>query len=243
MLWKWKLARDLDDVLHVLNGETRYDRPAPDVRVCMTWRGDHPQFWVFATKAETVHEPHDGLGDWGCKVVTEADDALSFLRGDAPGSRPVVQAQIAAAWAGDHHRFYVLYRNGDPVAEQPPVAGDWAWMRAADPAGALSFLNSGSTSAGPVTTARIAAAHRHDQDDFFIFYRQAAAAGTVDSWRWRAVGSADDVRGAVHHKRRSPVDFQLAAPGAGGAGFQLFTSPEARAGQHPALAGAHPAAV
>ena len=227
MLWKWKLGRDLDDVLHLLNGETRYDRPVPDARVCMAWRGDHPWFWVFAKKAAKLSEPHDGLGGWGWKAATDADDVLSFLRGGGSAPGPVAEAQIAATWAGNHHRFYVFYRSAVPGGEPETPRGDWGWRLATDAQDALGFLNGGAA-ASPVTTARIATAHRDHHDEFFIFYRHGADAEPADAWRWHAAGSPDDVRRVVERKGAPRADFQVAAPAAGHGAFQVFTTPGPR---------------
>jgi hypothetical protein len=231
MLWKWKLGRDLDDVLHLLNGETRYDRPVPDARVCMAWRGDHPQFWVFARKAAKIREPHDGLGGWNWKLATDADDVLRFLSGDGPYGGPVAEAQIAAAWAGDHHRFYVFFRSVVPGYDLEP--GNWNWRLTTDSSDVVAFLNGAGASPNAVTTARIATAHRDHHDEFFIFYRCEVAptlAGddSAEAWRWHAAGSPDDVRKVVEGKGRPPMDFQVAAPPVGYGVFQVFTTPAGR---------------
>ncbi|HEX2805987.1 MAG TPA: hypothetical protein VHN80_07450 [Kineosporiaceae bacterium] len=228
MLWKWKLARDPDDVLHLLNGETKYDRPTPDARICMIWRGDHPQFWVFATKAAKTQTPHDGLGSWSWKLATEADEALQFLRGDELFCGPLRQTQIAAAWAGDHHRFYVFHRDPAPGHEQATVPGDWGWTLVRDSDDALLFLNSYKADSHPVTTARIATAYRDHHDELFIFYQRTLRTDRVDTWRWQTVDSADGVRVAVDRKRRNPMDFQVAAPSPGLGAFQLFTTNDKR---------------
>ena len=238
MLWKWKLARDPDDVLHLLNGESKYDRPTPDARICMIWRGDHPQFWVFATKAAKAQEPHDGLGGWSWKLVNEADDALRFLRGDVPYPGPVGHIQIAAAWTGDHHRFYVFYRNPIPGCEPVPVPGDWGWKLATDSDDAVRFLNGRGSYLHPVTTARIATAYRDHHDELFVFYQSTPDADPVDTWRWQAVGSPDGVRVAVDRKGHAPVDFQVSAPDAGLGTFQLFTNARRRALPDAAFTGA-----
>jgi hypothetical protein len=232
MLWKWKLGRDLDDVLHLLNGETRYDQPVPDARVCMAWRGDHPRFWVFAKKAERIRWPHDGVGGWGWKVATDADDVLSFLCGERTNTGPITQAQITATWVGDHYRFYVFYRSAVLGREQEAATGGWGWRLVPGAKDALSFLNGGldgdSADPMPVPTARIAAVHRDHHDEFFVFYRHAVDAEPVEAWRWHAVGSPDDVRRVVERKAEPSVDFQVAAPPTGYGAFQLFTAPAAR---------------
>jgi hypothetical protein len=237
MLWKWKLARDPDDVLHLLNGESKYDRPTPDARICMIWRGDHPQFWVFATKAARTTEPYDGLGCWGWKLATDADDALQFLRGGEPYLGPVGQTQIASAWAGDHQRFYVFYRHPVPGHEPVPVPGDWGWKLATGSQDALEYLNGGGAYAHPLTTARIATSHRHHNDELFIFYQRSATADPVPDWRWQTVGSADGVRLAVDRKGRPPLDFQVAAQPVGLGSFHLFTNGVGRAHEDAALIG------
>jgi hypothetical protein len=234
MLWKWKLARNLDDVLHLLNGETKYDRPVPDARICMTWRGDHPQFWVFANKAPKATEPHDGLGGWGWKLATEADDALRFLRGDEPYSAPVGQAQIAAAWTGDHHLFYVFHRNLIPGHQPEQIQHDWGWKLSTDLHDALLFLNGGGTYAQPVSTARIATAHRDHHDEFFMFYQPGSKLPSRTNWQWQAVHSADAVRDAVDHKGEPRMDFQVAGPPPGNGTFQLFTRPVDRSARRAA---------
>lgn len=232
MLWKWKLGRDLDDVLHLLNGETRYDQPVPDARICTAWRGDHPRFWVFARRAEQARRPYHGLGGWGWKVATDADDVLSFLCGERTNTGPIAQAQIAATWAGNHYRFYVFYRSAVPGREQEAATGGWGWKLVTDAKDALSFLNGGlddgSDYPSPVPTARIATAHRDHHDEFFVFYRHNVDADPVEAWRWHAVSSPNDVRRTVERKAKSLVDFQVAAPPAGYGAFQLFTTAGAR---------------
>lgn len=238
MLWKWKLARDLNEVLHLLNGETKYDRPVPDARVCMTWRGDHPQFWVFATKAGKAMAPPEELGGWAWRPATDADDVLRFLRGDHPGAGPVAQAQIAAVWTGRDHQFYIFYRNAVADEQAAMRADDWGWKLATDKDDALLFLNGGGASPEPVTAARIATAHRDHHDDLFIFYQRAVDVRPAGSWRWQAIGSANGVQAAVDRKGHPPMDFQVAAPPAGHGTFQLFTNHgEGVPGQQIDLAG------
>jgi hypothetical protein len=235
MLWKWKLARDLDDVLHLLNGETRYDHPVPDARVCMTWRGDHPQFWVFATKASKAREPHDGFGGWGWRVVGTPEDALRFLRGEDPGADPVGQAQVAAVWTGRDHRFYVFYRRASPTHR--PAPGDWGWRLAGDADDVLTFLNGEGSGGGPLATARIATVHRDHHDEYYVFHRDAGDQRPGDRWSRHEIGSADGVRAAVDRKGHLPMDFQVVAPAPGHGTFQLFTRPGGTAPE-PALASA-----
>jgi hypothetical protein len=236
MLWKWKLARDCDEVLHLLNGETRYDHPVPDARVCMTWRGDHPRFWVFATKASRAREPHAGSAGWSWRMVADADDALTILRGEDPAVGPVAQAQIAAAWTGRDRRFYVFYRLPSP-GEAAASADDWAWTLADDKDDAIAILNGGS-SAQPLATARVATAHRDHHDDFYIFFRRDDRLGPVEPWQWQTVATADEVRSAVDGKGRSPLEFQVVGPPGGHGTFQLFTNPGLQAGTSSAPNGA-----
>ena len=226
MLWKSKLARNLDDVLHLLNGETKFDLPVPDARVCMTWRGDHPQFWVFALKAAKARTPHNGVPGWGWKLATDADDVLHFLRGDDPYSTAVGQAQISVAWTGDHYIFYVFHR--ETPAGLTLSSGRWEYRLTTDSTDAVHFLNGQGGYAHPAATARIATAHRDHHEEFFIFSQPAAHNGPIDDWHWQAVGSADDVRSAVEHKGHPPVDFQVVAPPAGHGFFQLFVNPADR---------------
>jgi hypothetical protein len=229
MLWKWKLARDVDDVLHLLNGETRYDHPVPDARVCMTWRGGHPQFWVFALKAARSREPHDGVGKWSCRRATEEADVVRMLRGEGPGG-PMAQAQVAATWDGKEHLFFVFHRGAAPGREGTEEPADWALRRATDADDALGFLNGEGPGGTPVATARIATTHRDRHDEFFIFYRPGHEGGAVQDWRWQEAGSADGIRWAVERQGRPCVDFQLAAPPTGIGTFHVFTDAGMRAG-------------
>jgi hypothetical protein len=226
MLWKSKLARNLDDVLHLLNGETKFDLPVPDARICMTWRGDHPQFWVFALKAARANTAHGRVAGWGWKLATEPDDVLRFLRGEDPYSEPVGQAQIAAAWTGDHYLFYVFHR--ETPAGLSASSANWEWRRTTDSMDAVHFLNGRGAYAHPAATARIATVYRDHHEEYFIFSRPAPGTGPLDDWRWEAVGSAADVRSAVEHKGHPPVDFQVGSPPAGHGIFQLFVNPAAR---------------
>ncbi len=225
MLWKWKLARSAEDVLHLLNGDTKHDHPVPDARLCMTWRGDHPRFWVFATKAARRPERHDGLGGWGQKKATQADDVMEFLNGAGPYPAPVRHMQIAATWVGDHHEFHVFYRDPAPGQEPPPATGGWGWKLATTADDALQFLNGTGLYEHPVTAARIATAHRDHHDEHFIFYQRSTDMDPIEDWRWQSVATEDEVRGAVDAKGGPPLDFQVAAPSADLGSFQVFTHP------------------
>jgi hypothetical protein len=229
MLWKWKQARDCDEVVHLLNGETRHDQPVPAARVCMAWRGDHPRFWVFATKASKGRDADNVPVHWGWRCVAEPDDVLRLLRGGDPGVGPVAQAQVAVTWTGRERRFYVVYRVA--VAGQTSIgAGDWSWTLAGSTDEVLRLLNGGEEGARPLTTARIAATHRDHHDEFFVFHRRDPDAKAVGRWHWQTVASADDVRAAVDRKGTPPVEFQVVAPPAGTGTFQLFTGPGTPAG-------------
>ncbi|MFZ0158610.1 MAG: hypothetical protein WAL50_06235 [Kineosporiaceae bacterium] len=238
MLWKWKLARSLDDVLHLLNGESKYDHPVPDARICMTWRGDHPRFWVFATKAARTKEPYEGLGGWGCTLATEPDDVMRFLSNDDHYPGTGIHAQIAAAWAGDHHRFFVFYRNALPGHGPAPVPSEWGWKLATDADDALAFLNGSGAYSHPVSMARVATAHRDDHDEYFIFYQRSPDEGTAGTWQWQTVASADGVPGTADVKGQPPVDFQVVAPSDSVGSFQVFTHPGEPLGGDAALTGA-----
>jgi len=236
MLWKWKRAETPDDVLHLLNGETRYDRPVPDARICMSWRGDHPSFWVFARRAARTDHPHDGIGSWAWKAVSHADDVVSFLRGDAPGRGEVVKAEVAGAWTGRQHRFYIFHRTAFARQNHSTVLGDWAWKHTADGADALRFLNGADPYRGPVGTARIATTHRDERDEYFVFHRQDGGRSRPGhDWRWHTVGSAEHVRDTVDHRGVAPMDFQLGAPPGGHGAFQVFTNPRVPAVARPDL--------
>jgi hypothetical protein len=229
MLWKCKLGRDLDEVLHLLNGKTQYDRPVPDARVCMAWRGDHPRFWVFAKKAAKSRVPGDGTGRWQWKLAFDADDVLRFLRGAEPYSGPVAEAQVVTAWTGTHHRFHVFYRATVPGRDEAPPVSDWQWTCLTDPKDTLALLNGSDCGDGPVVTARIATAHRNHRDEYFVFYSRARRGGrgeTEDVWRWHRAGSSNDVRRVVERGNEQPLDFQVAAPPLGYGLFQVFTAPQ-----------------
>ncbi|MDQ1288731.1 MAG: hypothetical protein QG622_2297 [Actinomycetota bacterium] len=231
MLWKWKLGRDLDEVLHLLNGETRYDRPVPDARVCMAWRGDHPTFWVFARKAAKSRVPHDGLGCWRWKLALDADDVQRFLRGEDTSAPMAAEVQIAAAWTGNHLRFHVFYRTAIPGRREDPVPADWRWRRLEDPEEAVGFLNGEDSDEGPVTEARIATVHRDRHAEFFVFYQRSDGPDRemTGGWRWHPGTSPDEVRRIVERKGSPPLDFQVGAPPVGYGVFQVFTTPPRQA--------------
>jgi hypothetical protein len=217
MVWKWKLARDPSEVLHLLNGESRFDHPVPRARVCMTWRGDHPVFWVFATKADAEAGSNDDRGDWVCQVANSPDEALSVLA-EADGA---VEAQVAAAWTGEGHKFYVFRRPG---GEPRGAADEWSWGMASTWADTLRYLNHGADGR-PWASARVAGAHRQHHEEFFVFCRGSRVPLRREPWRWHAVGSADDVRNALASKKHAPLDFQVAAPADTAGAFHVFTVP------------------
>lgn len=226
MLWKCKTAHDADEVLHLLNGEKRFDLPVPDARVCMTWRGDHPQFWVFARSAGKSGAVDPGAGEWGWWSGDSTEGVLDLLRGGQRGEVPVA-AQVAGAWTGDRHVFYCFYRR-PPAGSAPPVDGDWEVASVTGAAGTLAFLN-GAGASSPLAAARLAAVHREHRDEFFVFHRRGG--GRDATWSWRSVGSAEEVRRAVQPAERpaAPVaaDFQVAASPAAPGAFHVFMAPAA----------------
>ncbi|MFN8078136.1 MAG: hypothetical protein U0Q19_01090 [Kineosporiaceae bacterium] len=224
MGWKWKSARAVDDVLHLLNGETRYDRPVPDARICMAWRGEHPYFWVFATKAARSRVPHEGLGGWAVRSVRRPEEVVAFLDGEEARSGRVDHLQVCVAWVGDHHEFWIFHRIASGEADPTVVFGGWSWQLCTRAVAALDFLNGTASQAGPVSAARIATAHRDRHDEYFIFYQQNLR-GPHGVWSWQAATSPDAVRGTVEVKDAATRDFQIAAPSADLGSFQVFTHP------------------
>lgn len=224
MAWKCKSARTVNDVLHLLNGESRYDRPVPDARICMAWRGEHPHFWVFAPKAVRSRQPHDGLGDWAVRTSTDPDEVMRLLGGEESSSGRIDHLQVCAAWVSDHHEFLVFHRIASGEADPTMDPGNWGWKLSTRAVDALDFLNGNGPYDDPVSAARIATAHRDHHDEYFVFY-QREGRPPAGEWAWQAVTSANAVRGLVEVRDAPPVDFQIAAPSVDLGSFQVFAHP------------------
>ena len=53
---------------------------------------------------------------WGWKLATNPDDAMNFLNGTEPYSRPVRDVKICAVWKDGHQEFLIYYQKEAPVA-------------------------------------------------------------------------------------------------------------------------------
>ena len=107
--WGWKLATTPDDVMNFLNGTGAYQDPVGEARICLIWKVNHPEFYVFYRKA-AADEPSGG---WGWKLATTIDDAHNFVNGKGAYTRPVKDFKIAAMTQGPGMRFYIFYTRGD----------------------------------------------------------------------------------------------------------------------------------
>lgn len=196
MTWGWKLATSVDDAIAFLNGVAPYTSPVSTARICVMWKDNHPEFYIFykSTKKQT-----DG---WGWKLATDPDDVRHFMNGSGSYARPVREAQIAAFWKKNHSEFYVFYRIPSPGEH---IVADWGWKLAYDPSDAMNFLNGTNAYRHPVTSARIAALEHAGQKQFYIFYQRTADGEPIDNWAWKLATKADDalnfVNGSGAYKR------------------------------------------
>jgi hypothetical protein len=191
--WGWKLATSIDDTIAFLNGTAPYQSPVSTTRVCAMWKGNHPEFYVFY-KCSDQPKP---TRIWGWKLATDTDNVLHFLRGSGSYRHPLKEAQIAAFWKVNHREFYVFYKNPE-LDEQ--VYANWGWKLATDPSDAINFLNGTNGYSHPVNIARITALKRDGQEEFYIFYQQAAEGEPISNWTWKLATTIDDAMNFVNGK-------------------------------------------
>lgn len=127
---------------------------------------------------------------WGCKRATSVDDALNFLNGVSPYQAPVKQVRICAFWDTDHPEFYVFYQKGAPAD-----TGGWGWKKSTTPDDVRNFLSgSGGVYKRPVGEAQIAAFHKDNHDEFYVFYQRAPEDQPVyGKWKWKLTEDPLDV--------------------------------------------------
>jgi hypothetical protein len=188
----------------------------------MTWRGDHPQFWVFARSAGRTPARAAELGAWTAQICSSPDEVLQLLGGGTSGV-PVAEAQIAAAWTGTQLQFHCFYRlPADP--DSAGSVGGWEVEPLSGSGDTLAFLN-GAGSSSPLAAARIAAVHRDHRDEYFVFHRRWPQPSGAVVWAWQTVGSAEEVRKTVQPTVQAGSDFQVTASPAAPSAFHVFTAP------------------
>ena len=190
--WGWKLATSIDDAFNFLNGIAPYQSPVSTARICAMWKENHPEFYIFYKRSKQLK-----TGGWGWKLATDPDDVHHFLSGSGSYMHPVKEAQIAVFWKVNHREFYVFYKNPE-YDEQ--ISANWGWKLATDPSDAMNFLNGTNGYSHPVTTARITALKRDGQEEFYIFYQQAAKGEPISNWTWKLATITDDAMNFVNGK-------------------------------------------
>jgi len=138
---------------------------------------------LIAEKIVTLKKVYCFGGPWNSHLSTTTQDALNFINGKAPYTKPHAVVSIAATKEG----FYLFYRD-----DLEGTSG-WGYKLANTPEDAHNFLNRiGAYPGQPINKALLA---YKAQRSLYLFYRGRSSKA---SWGWKRATNVKDMRNFIN---------------------------------------------
>lgn len=167
--WVWMKVTTPQQVYSHLNGSGPSPRPVEDARICVTWKDDHAEYYVFYKPGTPGHP----AVRWGWKKSTTTDDVKDFLNGKGNYLYPVSTARIAAMKKNGAPEFHIFFKRAAIQGEIP----NWSeGKESSSPNDVRNFLNGSTPYRQRVKGSDICAVLIGDQTTYHVFPNQGPKA-------------------------------------------------------------------
>lgn len=132
--WAWMKVTTPQQVTNHLNGIGSSPRPVEDARICVDWKKDHAEYYIFY-KSGLNSEP---IVPWEWRKLTAVNDVVDFLNGKGTGHTPASHARIAALEKEGTFEFHLFFKR----VEEPGKISHWnKQKKSPGPDDVVNFLN------------------------------------------------------------------------------------------------------
>lgn len=109
--WAWMKVTTPQQVVNHLNGTGPTPRPVEDARICVAWKRDHAEYYIFYKPGLTgpTGEP---VVPWEWRKLTAVDQVVDFLNGNETHHFPASAARITALENNGAFEYHIFLKRG-----------------------------------------------------------------------------------------------------------------------------------
>ncbi len=163
--WAWMKVTTPQQVTSHLNGSGPSPRPVEDARICVGWKKDHAEYYIFY-KPGRAGEP---VVPWKWRKVTSIDHAAALLNGTGTDHPPASVARIAAMEKNGTFEYHLFFKRGTGQGN----AANWDGQKTSPgPDDVGNYLNGREPYTQPVKDSEICAVSTGENILYHIFPNQ-----------------------------------------------------------------------